>query len=477
MKETSAGAVTVLAPLGVRRGDDVESTVDDSTPVPSAVDQVVALVKASGASRVYLDAAVGWDEVQEELALVQALRHLKVTVQRVEDGLLVETKDLPFSIKDLPDNFSAFRRLLEGKKQGHRQLPIRAPLAPPRLSSVPAETLAAAATVGFVPVPACSTLPDLEYASPSPLDDCSWPSVEYGQTFVGGERAAIARLDAWLAADSPATYKETRNGMLGLTYSTKLSPWLSSGGISPRLVYRRLRRWEDAEPSSRMNNVNSYWVVFELLVRDYFRHVTLNAGRSLFGIHGIHGQPRPQLQLPPWRSPTDPNVAALVTSWRTGTTGVPIVDACMRELAATGFMSNRGRQIVASFLVRDLRVDWRVGAEWFEALLVDHDVAANWANWAYAAGVGNDPRGARYFHPIKQSKQYDPQGDHRSAWLPELGHLAASDSVAPWKVPAGRLRTAGVILGKTYPRPVVDMSHLDGNAGRNKGRKGKPWKK
>ena len=140
-------------------------------------------------------------------------------------------------------------------------------------------------------------------------------------------------------------------------------------------------------------------VVFELLWRDYFRFLSVKAADSIFHLGGPRGVANKQQ----WRRD-----ALLFESWQEGRTGYPLVDANMRELAATGFMSNRGRQIVCSFLVRDMGMDWRMGAEWFESLLLDYDPASNYGNWTYGAGVGNDPREDRYFSIPKQVRQLRP---------------------------------------------------------------------
>ncbi|HEY9881908.1 MAG TPA: FAD-binding domain-containing protein, partial [Leptolyngbyaceae cyanobacterium] len=143
--------------------------------------------------------------------------------------------------------------------------------------------------------------------------------------------------------------------------------------------------------------------------------------------------------------------------WRRGETGFPLVDANMRELAATGFMSNRGRQNVASFLTKNLGIDWRMGAEWFESLLIDHDVCSNYGNWNYTAGVGNDARGFRYFNILKQAKDYDPNGDYVKHWLPELIQVPAKRVHTPWQLQAVEQKRFGVRIGVDYPHPIVDL--------------------
>ena len=129
----------------------------------------------------------------------------------------------------------------------------------------------------------------------------------------------------------------------------------------------------------------------------------------------------------------------------------------MIELNQTGFMSNRGRQNVASFLVRDLKLDWRLGAEYFESLLIDYDVCSNWGNWTYAAGVGNDPREDRYFNVIGQAKRYDENAEFVTQWLPVLDRIPEKSRHEPWRLSAEQLRRYGLKLGKDYAERVVNL--------------------
>ncbi|CAH1793089.1 unnamed protein product [Owenia fusiformis] len=218
--------------------------------------------------------------------------------------------------------------------------------------------------------------------------------------FSGGETSALDRLNKYLwETDSVAVYKETRDGMVGSDYSTKFSTWLANGCLSPRQIYWELKKYE----SKRTSNQSTHSVVFELLWRDYFKYVGLKHGDKLFNLDGIMGK---QIE---WKQDQK-----LFEAWKEGRTGVPYVDANMREMAATGYMSNRGRQNVASFLTNDLKLDWRMGAEWFESMLIDHDVCSNYGNWQYSAGIGNDPSQDRKFNVVKQGLDYDPQGEY---WL------------------------------------------------------------
>jgi deoxyribodipyrimidine photo-lyase len=155
-------------------------------------------------------------------------------------------------------------------------------------------------------------------------------------------------------------------------------------------------------------NDSTYWLIFELIWRDYFRFAMKKHKAKFFKKGGIQNRP-----------PKTSDDKKALLNWINGNTGVDFVDANMNELRLTGFMSNRGRQNVASFLCNDLQLDWRYGAAYFEQQLIDYDVASNWGNWAYLAGVGNDPRGNRYFDIAKQSRQYDAASEYRRLWLGE----------------------------------------------------------
>ena len=168
-------------------------------------------------------------------------------------------------------------------------------------------------------------------------------------------------------------------------------------------MYHELKRYE----LERGENKSTYWIFFELLWRDYFRLMAKKHGNAIFMKGGMRGNPGQRLS----------DDLERLQKWIDGKTGVPFIDANMREIACTGFMSNRGRQNVASYLVHDLKVNWQLGAEYFESLLIDYDVASNWCNWNYVAGVGNDPREDRYFNPKTQASRYDPQGDYVRHWL------------------------------------------------------------
>ena len=251
------------------------------------------------------------------------------------------------------------------------------------------------------------------------------------------------RIETYLwEKDLLRTYKETRNGLLGTDYSSKLSPWLALGCLSPRMIYQEVKRYEQ----QRAKNASTYWLIFELIWRDFFHYIARKHGKHLFLPGGIRQEKEQE-----WI-----NNQRHLQAWIDGKTGIPFIDANMREIAATGFMSNRGRQNVASFLVHDLKIDWRLGAEYFESVLVDYDVASNWGNWNYIAGVGNDPRENRSFNVLSQARRYDSRGDYIRQWIPELAELPNSMIHDPASASSKDLAMYGVILGSTYPYPIVE---------------------
>jgi len=220
--------------------------------------------------------------------------------------------------------------------------------------------------------------------------------------FSGGEIEALKRLNAYLSeTKNLSTYKETRNGMTGLDYSSKFSAWLANGSLSPVSVYHEIKKYETEFGS----NESTYWLVFELLWREFFKYVSREHQDKIFQLKGILGREYPFKH--------DENV---IQDWIQGKTNSDFINANMLEIKQTGWMSNRGRQNVASYFCKILNQDWRIGARYFEEMLIDYDVHSNYGNWMYLAGVGNDPR-SRTFNPEKQAEQYDNNQQFRNLWL------------------------------------------------------------
>ena len=220
--------------------------------------------------------------------------------------------------------------------------------------------------------------------------------------FSGGSDSAKERLDQYLWKSRKINYyKQTRNGLIGLDYSSKFSPWLANGSISPREIYWEIKEYE----KDILKNQSTYWLVFELIWRDYFKYISLKYGSKIFKIGGILEKEYE------WSDDV-----RIFKEWTEGRTVEPFVNANMIELNSTGWMSNRGRQNVASFLAKELKIDWRWGASYFESKLIDYDVHSNYGNWMYVSGVGNDPRD-RKFNIKFQAERYDPLNKYQNMWL------------------------------------------------------------
>lgn len=323
---------------------------------------------------------MAYEEKQTEALVQAALWKLGCELLTFSTSTLYHAEDLPFSIKDIPDVFTNFRKKIEHDAVVRGTFDKPTAIASPQIapSNIP-------------------TIEALGLEKPKPEGRAAiW--------FKGGESEALKRMEHYFfGSDAIATYKETRNGMVGADYSTKFSAWLAMGCISPRLIYEELQRYE----RSRQANESTYWLTFELLWRDYFRFMMKKYQSKFFRKTGIRDR---ELTL-------NANDDALFQSWIHGETGVDFIDANMTELRLTGFMSNRGRQNVASYLCHELKLDWRYGAAYFEQQLIDYDVCNNWGNWAYVAGVGNDPRGNRVFNIEKQASDYDKDQVYRKLWL------------------------------------------------------------
>lgn len=344
-----------------------------------------ALARAIGATAIHCEEIAAPQE-QAELA---ALRAAGLRVEAVWQSSLLEPTDLPFAPAALPDVFTQFRTLVERASV----LPRAALPAPPQLPSLPPGLASLAGQWRLMPAPV---------AAQCPMEDAqARSSFPYARAQChGGASAAAAHVRQYFERQLAHTYKLTRNGLTGVDYSTKFSPWLASGALSARQAYAALKQFEAAHGASD----GSYWIWFELLWRDYFRLLHMKYGARLYRAQGLTDLPAPV------------HDARKFDAWCQASTGEPLVDAAMTELAATGYLSNRLRQVVASYLVHDLGCDWRAGAAWFEAQLVDYDVYSNEGNWLYIAGRGTDPRLGRRFNVEKQAREHDPDGSYQRRW-------------------------------------------------------------
>jgi deoxyribodipyrimidine photo-lyase len=256
-----------------------------------------------------------------------------------------------------------------------------------------------------------------------------------------GETGALAALARFI--DSPlAGYADGRDQTARETTS-RLSAHLRFGEISTRRVAAAVEGAVAAGPALQRDGEK---FMAELGWRDF-------AGALLFAHPDLATRPlRHEFERFPWRDDEEG-----FRAWARGRTGYPIVDAGMRQLWRTGTIHNRVRMIAASFLVKHLLIDWRRGEQWFWDTLTDADPASNPMGWQWVAGSGADAAPYfRIFNPVLQAEKFDPDGDYTRRWVPELAQLAAPDIHAPWKASSEALARAGLVLGKTYPRPIVD---------------------
>ncbi len=360
---------------------------------------------------------------EEHAALESVLESLPepIEVQVPWGHTLFHLDDLGMPVDRLPEVFTAFRKKVEKRIEVRPPFPTPTAL-PPMPDGVDPGEIPSLADLGV----------ELLAVDPRRAMETH-----------GGETRALARLDTYFwQGKHIETYKETRNGLLGADYSSKFSPWLAHGCLSPRHVYAEVERYQ----TDRVSNDSTCWMIFELLWRDYFRFWGLKHDDLLF-----HAGGPKRVEVAEWGA-TD----LAFDLWTQGQTGIPFVDANMRELRLTGWMSNRGRQNVASFWTKILGGDWRQGAAWFERLLIDYDVTSNWGNWAYVGGVGNDPRD-RYFNVITQAERYDPEAAFVKHWCPELSDLPAGLAHQPWKITDAEQQMYGFTPGTDYPKPIVDL--------------------
>lgn len=375
-------------------------------------DIIPKLAKELLIDEVFVSEEVTSEETNMDTLVELGLKKEGIKMKFFWQSTLYHLDDLPIEIENLPNIFTQFRNQVEKSTKVRSTFPIPKQLTFPENVEV-------------------GVLPKLNFPRTSQ------------HSYKGGEDEALKRLEEYFwQKDLLKTYKETRNGMLGLDYSSKFSLWLANGCISPRYVYEQVKKYE----VERTQNDSTYWLIFELLWRDYFRLVALKYGNKIFFEKGIQGK------AVVWKKNKD-----VFKKWRMGETGIPLIDANMKELLATGYMSNRGRQNVASFLVKDLQIDWRWGAAWFESQLIDYDVCSNWGNWLYVAGVGNDPRENRYFNILKQAHNYDEKGEYVKFWLPVLANIPAEKVHSVALLTQEEQRKFSVQVGTDYPKAMIDI--------------------
>ncbi len=312
-----------------------------------------------------------------------------------------------------------------------------------RAAQAQLEALAPAAAPAQLPPLSAGTPPGLPLEALELLPRIRWDA-GLAARFAPGEAAALGRLEDFLEG-SAAGYPEGRDRP-DEPGTSRLSPHLHFGEISPRQVLTAIRSL-DLGPGTAARRRGTAAFLREIGWREFAHHVLWHFPRT------------PEAPLDArfarheWRS--DP---AALAAWQRGKTGFPLVDAGMRELWHSGWMHNRVRMVVASFLTKNLGISWREGARWFNDTLVDADLASNTLGWQWAAGCGADAAPYyRIFNPVLQAERFDPERAYLRTWLPELARLPDEWLHRPWLAPAEVLGAAGVRLGTTYPAPIVDL--------------------
>jgi deoxyribodipyrimidine photo-lyase len=347
--------------------------------------QLGLLIRSHGIKRLVCARQVGSDEIEALRILAKEFPALKI--DQIDAVTLFDLDSLPAPLESLKSGYTSFRKLAET---------IHVPAALCAPTSLPASRLPPQKSY---PVPSKVTVAITPAVTPAVT-----PAANDATPFIGGESAGRRHMQSYFSTDLPLHYKGVRNKLDGWENSSKMSAWLSLGCLSPRRLKACLEDYEH----QRGANKSTQRLYLKLLWREYFHWLALHAGNKLFSYKGIAGRSLLTCVHP-----------ERYQKWCHGTTPFPLVNACMRQLKQTGYLSNRGRQIAASCFVNELGMDWRYGAAWFEHQLIDYDVAVNWGNWQFIAGVSADPRGGRHLNLDKQAATYDPDGSYRARWAPD----------------------------------------------------------
>ncbi len=362
------------------------------------------LLAETGASAVYANLEIGPYPERRDREARAAVEAAGARFRLFADALLVEPDSIATDAGDPYTVYSPFSRRWTATEKSP-------PLAAPRRLPTP--------ELPSVPLARVRAWRDLAPCPNSPR---------------GGESEA-SRLLAEFVAHGLARYASDRD-FPARDGTSRLSPHLHFGTISPRTILAAVR--ESGAPARKFE--------LELAWREFFHHLLFHFGNV------AQESFRPEFRDFPWRE----NRLA-VAAWQEGRTGYPFVDAAMRELATTHWMHNRARMVVASFLTKDLHVDWRVGEKWFERELADADLANNNGGWQWAAGTGADA--APYFrilNPVLQSKRFDPDGSYVRRHVPELAKVPAAKIHEPWTMSPDEQKAAACAIGRDYPAPIVD---------------------
>jgi len=367
----------------------------------SALTTIPKLVEKYQVNAVYAEE----EYAPEEMALIGSLKDImsKIEFNTFGGKTLYHIDDIPFEIENIPLTSKAYR-IPTTKKSKPRQT-FKAPEFIEPSENLESTEFPSYKNFGFS---------DKEYYNAQPYLD-------------GGESEALKRLEHYTFETENLTgYRWSRNKSLGLDYSSKFSPFLAVGSLSPRKIYETVKHYEQTVTK----NQSTWWLVFELIWRDYFTFKGMRFGNSIFQTKGFKS-----------KSINFENDITKFCRWKKGNTGIPFVDAHMRQLNQTGYMSNRGRVNCSSYFVHDLKIDWTWGAAYFESKLIDYDVSSNWLNWHVQSFE------IYYTNPVHQSLKYNAN-EFIQKWIEELRNIDDNRIHAPWLNPE--------LLKETkYPEPIA----------------------
>jgi deoxyribodipyrimidine photo-lyase len=337
-----------------------------------------ALAEQYHVNEVYHHREVAHEETEISEQVETALWKIRLNLKHFIGHTLYHKEDLPFPIKDIPDSFAVFKKKIE------RDSNVRLCIGTPE-------------TIYTPDIMDAGELPTLqELGLDEPGDD-----PRAANTFLGGETAALNQLEQFFLNDDQGNAGKNARNTPANDHSSKLSPWIALGCISLRQVY-----WEVIK-HQHSNTPHNNLLILDLLWRDYFRFMFKKHGQKFIAAKNNEAEVTLFAD----------NQDELFESWKNGETGVPLVDAIMHELNATGYINNYSRQIAAGFLINNLKVDWTKGAAYFEEKLVDYSPASNWGNWGFIAGV-NDAHESRYVIAAKPVSDLETKSYFIDTWLP-----------------------------------------------------------
>ena len=362
------------------------------------------------------------EEVKVQDALEKNLWEIGQEIVYSRGKMLYYTQDLPFPVSHTPDTFGQFRKEVE------KVIPVREPLPVP----LDLKPVSQPIDPGNIP-----NLSDLS----TDLVQSVVQSENY--FFKGGEEVGLKMLEEYFSLES--NFEKYQSDKDGFGQSSALSPWLSQGCLSPKTIYRKLD--SIGEKTKYKKAVQALKV--QLIFRDYLRLLGKKYENRIFLFSGMNGQSLPDLTVN----------HQLFDLWKNGETGVPIIDANMRQLKKTGFLSNKGRQLTAAFLVHDLKVNWQLGAEYFESQLIDYDPMSNWVNWNIVSGLTNDQKEVSKLNYLAQAKKHDPKGAFLKRWIPEIAKVPAEKIHALEMLTEAEQNLCSLKIGVDYPFPLVTLAN------------------